>query len=296
MDLPEEELVLPGTRACSGCAMALIYRVIMKALGPKTIATVPASCLTVLHGMQGFCSTTFPVLHTPFETTAASATGIAASLRNQGLDDEITVLAIAGDGGTADIGIQGLSGAAERGENIVYCCYDNEAYMNTGVQRSSATPYGAFTTTTPIERKRQHKKDVPAIMEAHGIPYVATACASYPFDLFAKFRKARSIRGTKYLHVLAPCPPGWGYPTKDTIKIGRLAVESGFWPLYEVEEGKFRLSKPSAKLLDPARRKKVVEYLRCQDRFEKLTGEELVEYQRYVDALWEKIERRVSGG
>lgn len=292
MDLPEEEYILPGNRACAGCAMALVYRMALKALGPKTIVTVPASCLTVLHGMQGFCSTNFPVLHTCFETTAASATGIAASLKNQGLDKEIAVVAFAGDGGTADIGIQGLSGAAERGSNIIYACYDNEAYMNTGVQRSSATPYGAYTTTTPVKRKQQHKKNMPMIMAAHGIPYVATACASYPQDLYMKFQKAREIEGTKYLHVLAPCPPGWGFATRDAIKVGRLAVQTGFWPLYEIHEGHFELSRPSKRHMLPSHRKPIADYLTMQGRFKNLTDADLEEYERYIANLWNLIEFR----
>ncbi|MHA1732949.1 MAG: 3-methyl-2-oxobutanoate dehydrogenase subunit beta [Promethearchaeota archaeon] len=293
MDLPDREFVLPGTRACAGCGMALVYRMAMKALGPKTIVTVPASCLTVLHGMQGFCSTDFPVLHTCFETTAASATGIAASLKHQGLDREITVVAFAGDGGTSDIGIQGLSGAAERGTNIIYACYDNEAYMNTGVQRSSATPFGAYTTTTPIQGKQQHKKNMPMIMAAHGIPYVATACASYPRDLFMKFRKAKDIEGLKYIHIIAPCPPGWGFPTKDTIKVGKLAVQTGFWPLYEIEDGHFSLNGPSKRLQNPANRKPIAEYLKMQGRFRKITDEDIEEYERYINALWDELEIRL---
>ena len=237
MDIPEEEYIFPGTRACAGCAMALIYRIALKALGSNTIVTVPASCLTVLHGMQGFCTTKISVYHTPFATTAASASGILASLEDKDLADEITVLAFAGDGGTADIGIQALSGAAERGTNFIYACYDNEAYMNTGVQRSGSTPLGVQTTTTP-EGKLVHKKNMPKILEAHGIPYVATANAAYPLDLYEKFKRAKDIKGPKYIHILSPCPPGWGYNPKDTMLIGRLATETGFWPLYEVLDGK----------------------------------------------------------
>ena len=167
MDIPEEEFIYPGTRACAGCSMALIYRIALKALGPRTIITVPASCLTVLHGMQGFCTTKVSVLHTPFATTGASASGIVASLEDKGLAD-VNVVAFAGDGGTVDIGIQSLSGAAERGTNFIFACYDNEAYMNTGVQRSGSTPPGAFSTTTPTG-KVGYKKNMAKIMEAHGL-------------------------------------------------------------------------------------------------------------------------------
>lgn len=293
MDIREEELIYPGTRACAGCAMALAYRMALKALGPNTITTVPASCLTVLHGMQGFCSTKISVLHTPFATTGASAAGIIASLEDKGLDDEVTVVAFAGDGGTADIGIQALSGAAERGTNFIYACYDNEAYMNTGVQRSGSTPLGAYSTTTP-GGKKQRKKNMPKIMEAHDIPYVATTCASYPLDLYEKFQKAKEIEGTKYIHIFAPCSPGWGFDPKDTIEIGRLAVQTGFWPLYEVVKGKFILSKNSKKYLKKDKRKPIGDYLKAQKRFAGITEETIKAYEDYIANLWKDIEQRVS--
>jgi pyruvate ferredoxin oxidoreductase beta subunit len=293
MDLPDEEYIYPGTRACAGCGMALIYRIALKALGPKTIATVPASCLTVLHGMQGFCSTKISVYHTPFATTGAAASGILASLEDKGLEDDINVLAFAGDGGTTDIGIQALSGAVERGTNFIYACYDNEAYMNTGVQRSGSTPLGVRTTTTP-EGKLGHKKNMPKILEAHGIPYVATAIASYPLDLYEKFKRAKEISGPKYFHILSPCPPGWGYDPKDTILIGRLAVQTGFWPLYEVINGKFILSKPSSKYLDASKRKPIEEYLKTQKRFKTITPQEIEIYKEYVDNIWKEIQRRAE--
>jgi pyruvate ferredoxin oxidoreductase beta subunit len=295
IDLPEEEYIYPGTRACAGCGMALIYRIALKALGSKTIVTVPASCLTVLHGMQGFCTTKVSVYHTPFATTGAAASGILASLEDKGLADEINVLAFAGDGGTTDIGIQALSGAAERGTNFIYACYDNEAYMNTGVQRSGSTPYGVQTTTTP-EGKLVHKKNMPKILEAHGIPYVATGNASYPLDLYEKFKRAKDIRGPKYIHILSPCPPGWGYEPKDTILIGRLANETGFWPLYEVINGKLELSKPSKKYLDSSKRKAIKEYLEAQKRFKSINDEILKAYEEYIDAMWKEIKNRIERG
>jgi pyruvate ferredoxin oxidoreductase beta subunit len=295
IDLPEEEYIYPGTRACAGCGMALIYRIALKALGSKTIVTVPASCLTVLHGMQGFCTTKVSVYHTPFATTGAAASGILASLEDKGLADEINVLAFAGDGGTTDIGIQALSGAAERGTNFIYACYDNEAYMNTGVQRSGSTPYGVQTTTTP-EGKLVHKKNMPKILEAHGIPYVATGNASYPLDLYEKFKKAKDLKGPKYIHILSPCPPGWGYEPKDTILIGRLANETGFWPLYEVINGKLELSKPSKRYLDSSKRKPIKEYLEAQKRFKSINDEILKAYKEYIDAMWKEIRTRIERG
>jgi len=293
MDIPEEEYIYPGTRACAGCGMALIYRIALKALGPKTIITVPASCLTVLHGMQGFCTTKISVYHTPFATTGASASGILASLEDKGLADEITVLAFAGDGGTSDIGVQALSGAVERGTNFIYACYDNEAYMNTGVQRSSSTPLGVQTTTTP-EGKLVHKKNMPKILEAHGIPYVATANAAYPLDLYEKFKRAKNIKGPKYFHILSPCPPGWGYDPKYTMLIGRLANETGFWPLYEVIEGKFMISNPSKKYLDPSKRKPISDYLEAQKRFNSIGENTVQAYEKYIETVWEEIKNRIE--
>ncbi|MFX0081437.1 MAG: thiamine pyrophosphate-dependent enzyme [Candidatus Hodarchaeota archaeon] len=293
MDIPEEEYIFPGTRACAGCAMALIYRIALKALGPNTIITVPASCLTVLHGMQGFCTTKVSVYHTPFATTGASASGILASLEDKGLADEITVLAFAGDGGTTDIGVQALSGAAERGTNFIYACYDNEAYMNTGVQRSGSTPFGVQTTTTP-EGKLVHKKNMPKILEAHGIPYVATANAAYPLDLYEKFKRAKDIKGSKYIHILSPCPPGWGYDPKDTMLIGRLANETGFWPLYEVLDGKFELSNTSKRYLDSSKRKPITEYLKAQNRFKSIDDATVKIYQKYITNMWNEIKSRLE--
>jgi len=293
MEISDEEFIYPGTRACAGCSMALIYRIALKALGPKTIITVPASCLTVLHGMQGFCTTKVSVLHTPFATAGASASGIVASLEEKGLADNVNVVAFAGDGGTVDIGIQSLSGAVERGTNFIYACYDNEAYMNTGVQRSGSTPPGAYSTTTP-NGKIGYKKNMPKILEAHGIPYVATAISSYPLDLYEKFKNAMSINGPKYIHILAPCPPGWGYNPKDSIEIGRLAVQTGFWPLYEVIKGKFVLSKDSSKYLDTKKRKPIIEYLNTQKRFKNISDEDIERHKTYIENQWKQIQKRLE--
>ena len=293
MEIPDEEFIYPGTRACAGCSMALIYRIALKALGPKTIITVPASCLTVLHGMQGFCTTKVSVLHTPFATTGASASGIVASLEDKGLADDVNVVAFAGDGGTVDIGIQSLSGAVERGTNFIYACYDNEAYMNTGVQRSGSTPPGAYSTTTP-DGKTGYKKNMPKILEAHGIPYVATAISSYPLDLYEKFKNAMKLNGPKYIHILAPCPPGWGYNPKDSIEIGRLAVQTGFWPLYEVIKGKFVLSKDSSKYLDSNKLKPITEYLNTQKRFKNISDEDIERYKSYIADQWKQIQKRIE--
>jgi pyruvate ferredoxin oxidoreductase beta subunit len=199
--------------------------------------------------------------------------------------DDVNVVAWAGDGGTGDIGIQALSGACERGEELIYICYDNEAYMNTGVQRSGTTPQGVLTTTTPIKGKLQIKKDVPAIIAAHGIPYVATASAAFPLDLYDKVKKATTIAGPKYIHVHTPCPPGWGFETRLTIKMGKLAVETGLFDLYEIENGCFKLSGPSLRVLEGERRP-VSEYFATQSRFKSLDPELVRNIQQRIDAKW----------
>ena len=289
-ELPEEEYLLPGNRACSGCSMSLLYRMALKALEKDCIITVPASCLTVLHGLYHKTSVNMNVVHTTFETTASSASGIVAALEAMGLDDKITVVGFAGDGGTSDIGIQALSGAAERNTNFIYACYDNEMYSNTGTQRSGQTPYMAYTTTTP-KGKIEHKKNMPMIMKAHNIPYIATTCASYPQDVYMKFKKAKMFQGTRYLHILAPCSPGWGFPTDETIELGRLAVKSGIFPLMEIVDGKLFLNKESEKCLEPKNRLSVKEYLEKQKRFAHIDDKVFSVYQEYVDAQWDWIHK-----
>ncbi|MGB2582654.1 MAG: thiamine pyrophosphate-dependent enzyme, partial [Dehalococcoidia bacterium] len=273
VNLTETEYVLPGNRLCPGCSVSLAYRHILKALEGQVIVTVPASCLTVLHGMYPVTSVTVPCVNTPFASTGASATGLIAGLKALGRKD-LTVLAIAGDGGTYDIGIQALSGAAERQDDFIYICYDNEGYMNTGNQRSGSTPLGAISGTTPILGKQQNQKDMTAIMEAHGLPYVATANASYPLDLYDKVRKARAIEGTRFIHVFTPCPPGWRFPFSDTIRIGDLAVQTGWDILYEVENGAFRLTSASASVARKGNLRPVREFLVEQGRFKNLTEEQ----------------------
>jgi pyruvate ferredoxin oxidoreductase beta subunit len=268
-------------------ALSLAYRYILKTLEGQVIVTVPASCLTVLHGMYPVTSVTVPCVNTPFATTAASATGLVAGLKALGKEG-LTVLAIAGDGGTHDIGIQALSAAAERQTDFLYICYDNEGYMNTGNQRSGSTPLGAISGTTPILGKQQNQKDITAIMEAHGIPYVATANASYPLDLYEKVRKAKTIRGTRFIHVFTPCPPGWGFPFSDTIKIGKLAVETGWVILYEVEDGVFRLTAASESIAKNGNLKPLREYLVEQGRFKNITEEQIEALQRWVNARWKR--------
>jgi len=294
VNITEKEYLLQGNRTCPGCALSLAYRHILKALEGQVIVTVPASCLTVLHGMYPVTSVTVPCVNTPFASTAASATGLVAGLKALGKEG-VTVLAIAGDGGTHDIGIQALSAAAERQTDFLYICYDNEGYMNTGNQRSGSTPLGAISGTTPILGKQQNQKDITAIMEAHGIPYVATANASYPLDLYEKVRKAKTILGTRFIHVFVPCSPGWGFPFSDTIKIGELAVETGWVILYEVEDGVFRLTSASESLAKKGNLKPLREYLEEQGRFKNITEEQIEALQRWVDARWKRcLDRAVN--
>ncbi|MGC8710627.1 MAG: 3-methyl-2-oxobutanoate dehydrogenase subunit beta [Candidatus Micrarchaeia archaeon] len=278
---------LRGNAACPGCPIPKELDTILNIYGEKTVIVVPASCSTVIMGdtVNGMPSTV-NVVHSPFAASASIASGIAAAMRHR--NEDANVLVWAGDGSTSDIGFAALSGAAERNENITYVCYDNEAYMNTGVQRSSLTPYGAWTTTTP-EHKHELKKPMPFLMAMHGIPYVATASISYMPDFISKFRKAESIEGFRYIHLLSPCPPGWKFDSSLTLDIGKLAVETGMWPLYEIENGILKLSSISANYVDKAKRKPLSEYIKVQDRFKGLSEAELAGMQDYIDRMWNYI-------
>ncbi len=278
LTLPEEELMSPGHLACQGCGATMAMRYVLKALGPKTIVCIPACCWAVIDGPFPHSSLGVPIFHCAFETAASTAAGVKAGLEITG-DTETTVMAWAGDGGTFDIGLQALSGAAERNDDIIYVCYDNEAYMNTGIQRSSATPYGAWTTTTPVKHfKNRPKKDIDAIMAAHRIPYLATASVAFPEDMFKKAKKAREIKGTRFLHIYAPCPSGWKSRPEDTVKLARLAVQTGIFPLYEVEDGERTTINIKVK-----ERKPINEYLRLQGRFRHLKDPEIAAMQAEVD-------------
>jgi len=292
--LTEEEYLLPGNRSCPGCALSLAFRHILKALAGQAIITVPASCLTVLLGMYPLTSARIPCVNTPFASTGASATGLVAGLKAMGRRG-LKVVAIAGDGGTHDIGIQSLSGAAERGEDFIYICYDNEGYMNTGNQRSGSTPLGAVSATTP-SGKPQNQKDITAIMEAHRIPYLATTSATYPLDLYEKVCKAREIKGTRFIHVFTPCPPGWRFPSSDTIEIGKLAVETGLVVLYEIENGIFRLTSPSESLARQGNLKPLSEYFARQGRFKNLTQQQINNWQDWVNTSWQSYLKRANIG
>lgn len=296
LDLPATSHVLPGNRACAGCGVGIGLRQITAALDGRMVMTVPASCLTVLGGMYPTSSVTVPWVNVAFPSTAAAAAGLAAGLRAVGRADEMTVVAMAGDGGTGDIGIQALSGAAERNDDFLYICYDNEAYMNTGTQRSGLTPQGARTTTS-WAGKRENPKDLPRIMEAHGIPYVATTSAVYPTDVYDKVAKARGIRGLRYLHMSTPCPSGWGFEPKDTVRVGKLAVDCGLVVLYEVEEGAFRLTGRSEALARSGKQlTPVTEFFAGQSRYSRLGEDAAAHVQAWVDARWAGYRARHEAG
>ncbi len=287
MDVPRDEHFQPGHPACPGCGAAPSMRLALKALGPRTMVVIPASCWSIIAGAHPFFSLGVPLLHTPFLSAAAAASGLKAALEIQG-DPETLVMAWAGDGGTFDIGFQGLSGVAERRTDILYVCYDNEAYMNTGGQRSSATPLGTQTGTTP-GGKPEEKKDLLNIMAAHGAAYVATATLAYPHDLLAKFKKARETRGFRFIHLLSPCPTGWGFPEDKTVTMARMAVESGAYRLMEWEGGGWRTThRPSFQV-------KVEEYLGAQRRFSHLGPMELREIAHRIASHWEEISRGDKG-
>lgn len=293
IDLPEREWVLSGNRACAGCGIGIGLRAITKALEGNMVMAVPASCLTVLGGMYPISSVDVPWVNVAFPSTAASAAGLAAGLRATGRADEMTVVAMAGDGGTSDIGIQALSGAAERNDDFIYICYDNEAYMNTGTQRSGMTIPGARTTTT-WGGKRENPKDLPRIMEAHDIPYVASTSAAFPADVYDKVRKAKDISGLRYIHMNVPCPSGWSFDPKDSVRLGQLAVETGIVVLYEIADGEFRLTSRS-KSLAKAGIKPVAEYLATQGRFRGIAEETVGQIQEWVDKRWAEYVQRDAG-
>jgi len=284
--------ILPGEAACPGCPIPMALKVVGAAFNNKLVMVVPACCTSIVIGAYPGSAFNWSTVHVAFASAAAVASGIAEALEKRGIKD-VQVVAWAGDGGTADIGMASLSGAAERNHNIIYIMYDNEAYMNTGIQRSSSTPKGAWTTTTPIMGKIEHKKDVARIMIAHGVPYVATASIAYPHDFYAKLKKAASIRGFKFIQLHSPCPVGWRFDPSLTVKVARLAIETGLWVLYEYYDGRLRLSGPSRPYLDKAKRKPVIEYLKLQGRFRKITDELVREIEKYVDELWEWIKKHM---
>jgi len=290
--MPREEYVTSGHRACQGCAEILAVRIILKATGPDTILAMATGCMEIISSPLPTVAWKIPWIHVAFENAAAVASGVESGLKilmKKGKlpQKKINVLGMAGDGGTADIGFQALSGALERGHDMTFICVDNEAYMNTGIQRSSATPFGASTTTSPAGKQSfgQHtwKKNMPEIVAAHKIPYVATASSSYPLDLFKKAVRAVQTPGPAYLHVLSVCPTGWRIPSEMAIEYGKLATQSGVFPLYEVINGEYHMS------MDVKNRKPVTEYFKGHGRFRHLTPDQVAEIQARVDKDWEAL-------
>lgn len=272
-----------GHLACQGCGGTQAMRFVLKALGPQTILVMPACCWSVINGPFPHSALRVPIFHTAFETAASTASGVKAGLDMRG-DTDTNVVAWAGDGGTFDIGLQALSGAAERNDDIIYVCYDNEAYMNTGIQRSSATPFAAWTTTTPYPNpKHRPKKRIVDILAAHEIPYIASTTVAYPDDLTAKIEKAKSIRGMKFIHIFAPCPTGWKSPPEMSIELARLAVQTRLFPMLEIVNGR------QYSLWKDFESRPVVEYLSKQGRFSQLSEAETEHIQNEVDERWQAL-------
>ena len=297
--LTQKEYFSPGHRACQGCAEALAIRLVCKALGRNIIIASATGCMEVVSTPIPFTAWRVPWFHVAFENAAAVASGIESALKvlmRKGRipSKKIVTLAMAGDGGTADIGLQALSGALERNDDFIYICTDNEAYMNTGIQRSSSTPFGASTTTSPAGKVKMGqitwKKNMPAIAAAHNIPYVATACPSYPIDLIQKVKKAAEIKGAAYIHILSVCPTGWRSAPELSIKLGRLAVETGIFPIYEVERGQYRLN------IDFPNLKPIKEYMKLQGRFRHLTDEMIGEIEKRVHKEYEQLREKAKKG
>jgi pyruvate/2-oxoacid:ferredoxin oxidoreductase beta subunit len=286
--IPDIELLGSGHLACPGCGAAVGMRLSLKALGEKTILVIPACCWSIIPGAFPHTAFDIPVYHAAFETGGAAASGIAAALEIL-QDKEHTVVTWAGDGGTFDIGLQSLSGAAERNDDFIYICNDNEAYMNTGIQRSSATPYGAWTTTTPAHApKERPKKNMLEIMADHRIPYVASVTIAYPEDMIRKIKKAKGIYGTKFIHLLSPCPPGWRIPPEKVVELSRLAVKARVFPLLEIEDGERYTLNVNPDAIP------VSEYLKVQGRFGHLTDEGIEKIQSIVDQEWRRLLKRTE--
>ena len=288
----KKENFAPGHRACIGCGEALAVRLAFKALGNNVIVANATGCMEIVASQLPFTTWHLPWIHTLFENAAAVASGIEAgykAMKRKGIavPENTRVVAIGGDGATSDIGLQALSGAMERGHDFTYICFDNEAYMNTGIQRSSSTPFGAATTTSPAGKKSigqfSWKKNMPEIAAAHNIPYVATATHGYPFDLMEKVRKAVATPGPTYVHVLSVCPTGWRSATDTVIRQARLAVQTGMFPLYEVENGVYKMS------IDLPKLRPLKDYLKIQGRFRHLSDDIIAQIQERVELEYQKL-------
>lgn len=293
-------ILTPGHRLCAGCAAPIIVRQVSMSQDVPLVVGLATGCLEVSTTIYPFSAWKCSYIHSAFENAAATVSGVETAyraLRKRGkIKDEFKFIAFGGDGGTYDIGLQSLSGAMERGHNMLYVCYDNEAYMNTGIQRSSATPKGAATTTAPagevVAGKTQFQKDLTGILAAHRIPYVAQASPSHWNDLITKAQKALSIEGPKFINVLSPCPPGWGYEASKTIEMAKLAVDTCFWPLFEVENGIWKVT------YKPKEIKPLSEWVSIQSRFRHLSqpaNKALIdELQAFVNKNWQDLLKKAG--
>ncbi len=288
LKMTDRDYLKPGHLGCAGCGAALALKFALKVLGEKTIMVIPASCASIIVGPYPYSAAQVPILHTAFATAGAAASGVRAALDMKG-DTETTVVSWAGDGGTFDIGFQSLSGAVERNADCIFVCYDNEAYMNTGVQRSSSTPFGGRTTTTPGQDwKKTRKKNIMESMAAHRIPYAATASIAFPQDLMTKFEKAREKKGgSRFIHIFASCTTGWGAPPDMSVKIARLAVQTNIFPLYEINDG-------TRYTLNYKGDRPVKDYLQTQRRFKHLGKEDISVIQDMVAADWNHLLRKTG--
>ncbi len=292
------EGLAPGHRACAGCGFPPIIRLLLTAAKQPLVVINATGCMEVVTTIYPYSAWPVPYLHSAFENAAATASGVEAAVRalvRRGrLDAPPKIVAIGGDGGTYDIGLQSLSGALERGHDLLYICYNNEGYMNTGIQRSSATPPGARTTTTPAGRvvpgKVEFRKDLTEIVAAHNIPFAAQASISHWGDLAKKITKALAVQGPSFLNVLAPCQPGWDYPTNLTVELSQVAVDTHYWPLYEVEKGRWRIT------VKPARVRPVADWLAMQGRFKHLAAAPDVaeRLQKWVEENWAALEAKAA--
>lgn len=298
----KEELLTHGHRMCAGCGAPIAVKMVLLATDYPVIAANATGCLEVSTCISEYTAWKIPWIHTAFENAAATISGVETmfrSLKKQGkIDGNVKFMAFGGDGGTYDIGLQSLSGAMERGHDMLYVCYDNGAYMNTGIQRSSATPMGADTTTCPagsvIPGKPQKRKNLTKIMAAHDIPFSAQASPSHWTDLMKKVKKAHEIKGPKFLNIIAPCNRGWRSKTNDAIMLSRLAVNTCFWPLYEIEDGVTKIT------YTPKEKKPLVDFMQPQGRFKHLfapgNAELMKILQEQVDSDWEKLKRESEHG